>query len=145
MKIKVGDTKALGSNAIREACKTGRVLGGLYARGNVTIMQAGMFGSKTFINKEVLKQALLQNADYFEKEMDIIILRADPIVEDETKVEGDIDVNVKTFQKEEVFIMSPEKINEMKPGDLKFKTKQVSDYSASEKELEDLEKELLIE
>lgn len=77
MKIKIGDTRSLGSNPMREFCKTGRIYGGKYVRGNLTIMVQDVFGSKTFINKEVLRQALLQNKAFVEKELGIKIIEID--------------------------------------------------------------------
>ena len=90
MKIKIGDTKTLGSSSIREACKTGRILGGNYGRGTLTIMIAGVFGSKTFINKEVFKQALIQNQEFIKQEFGLVVMEATMIPTDKEPIEVEV-------------------------------------------------------
>lgn len=87
MKIKIGDTKTLGSSAMREPCKTGRIIGGNFGRGNLTIMIPGVFGSKTFMNKEVFKQALIQNKEYIKEQFGLVVLETKDIPTDKEPVE----------------------------------------------------------
>lgn len=76
MRIVLGDTKRLGHNPNQSPCKTGSKLGGpygKYGRGNLTIMVQGISMSKTFINKDIFKQALLQNKEFIKEQLNVEI------------------------------------------------------------------------
>lgn len=72
MKVKIGRTKDFGVNPLYANCATGSKLGNSkYKYGSITIMCSGIPLSKTHINKDILRAALLSDPTFMKEALGI--------------------------------------------------------------------------
>lgn len=89
MDIRVAKTTQTGSNPINHPCKTGsRCSRAKYRYGNLAIWHKGIPGSKTFINKDVLRSALIKNKDFFREHLGVEIKDIYEGVHENIELEG---------------------------------------------------------
>lgn len=103
----MGDTKSLGHDPLSARCRTGVAIG--KGRGDVTIMVKNSYRSKTFINKEILRQALIQNIEYIKDALGVAV------VDLRKNVAPEVDAPVEKKGEDNVINVSVENLPEEEP------------------------------
>lgn len=72
MQIKITKTKDLGVNPLNNMCRTGsRFSSGKFRYGTLAIYRKGVPLSRTFINKDVFRAALVENVEFLRNELGV--------------------------------------------------------------------------